>query len=170
MNILTLPKRLKALFEHEILGQLSDGAWENTYPYDHWKFWNNLEVEEGAFKYVKDGPWPTKRSGYNLAKELVTGDCDLSHRMRIYTVCEVLGYDKEVCNYMEYAINERDGTVKADGDYYDFIKDKPTLVSKLDSYKHDVVKVLELYSRDALIADLKELRVCMNKVLTAHFG
>jgi len=29
-----------ALWEREILGQLSDGHWENTQPQDHWKYWH----------------------------------------------------------------------------------------------------------------------------------
>ena len=167
MSKLTLPKRLKALFEHEISGQLSDGAWENAYPLDHWKFWNKLTIVEGPFSYEKGTEWPTKRSGYNLIKELVT-ECDLSERMRIYVICEVMGYDNDVCQYMEYAF--KNGKLVEDCSYHLFIMEKPTLPAKLNSYKHEVAKGLELYSKDALIADLKELRVCMNKVLTAHFG
>ena len=43
------------LFATEITGQLSDGRWENTRPYDHWKFWCNAEV-------IVDG----LKSNYNL--------------------------------------------------------------------------------------------------------
>ena len=32
------------LFASEITGQISDGAWENARPLDHWKFWCNAEV------------------------------------------------------------------------------------------------------------------------------
>ena len=40
-----------ALFEHELVGQFSDGMWENARPYDHWKFWCNLKVMETAIAY-----------------------------------------------------------------------------------------------------------------------
>lgn len=36
-----------ALWNFEITGQLSDGMWENSKPYDHWKAWNNIEVKLG---------------------------------------------------------------------------------------------------------------------------
>ena len=32
------------LFSVEITGQLSDGAWENTRPFDHWKYWCDADV------------------------------------------------------------------------------------------------------------------------------
>lgn len=28
-----------SLWNNELTGQISDGMWENTYPYDHWEFW-----------------------------------------------------------------------------------------------------------------------------------
>lgn len=33
-----------ALWECEIQGQLSDGMWENTRPFDHWKFWCHTDA------------------------------------------------------------------------------------------------------------------------------
>ena len=51
------------LFKSEITGQLSDGAWENARPFDHWKFWCNAEVVmDGAVGY--EG-YPMK-TNYNL--------------------------------------------------------------------------------------------------------
>jgi len=32
------------VWEHEVTGQLSDGAWENARPLDHWKFWCDATV------------------------------------------------------------------------------------------------------------------------------
>lgn len=34
----------KALFEQELNGQISDGYWENSRPYDHWKSFRGIEV------------------------------------------------------------------------------------------------------------------------------
>ena len=53
------------LWETEILGQLSDGAWENTRPFNHWRFWSDLNVKKGKPE-VKGGGW-AERTGYNLA-------------------------------------------------------------------------------------------------------
>lgn len=45
-------KSLHTLWVHEIVGQLSDGMWENTYPNDHYKFWCNLEPRVGQCNQI----------------------------------------------------------------------------------------------------------------------
>ena len=57
----------KNLFDCEILGQLSDGAWENTKPYDHWTAWGNSDVKVGS-RIGRD--FPVKKDGYNLGSLL----------------------------------------------------------------------------------------------------
>lgn len=37
----------KILFDEEMSGQISDGMWENTRPYDHWEPWCDAEVVVG---------------------------------------------------------------------------------------------------------------------------
>jgi hypothetical protein len=45
---MTLPSRSAvALWINELVGQLSDGMWENSGPRDHWKFWHHLDVVVG---------------------------------------------------------------------------------------------------------------------------
>lgn len=59
-----------ALFEHELMGQFSDGLWENATPHEHWKFWCRLEVkfDPTAPPIVQtDRPWVCKKTGYNIA-------------------------------------------------------------------------------------------------------
>lgn len=36
-----------ALFQQELKGQLSDGYWENSRPFDHWKPWCSATVRVG---------------------------------------------------------------------------------------------------------------------------
>lgn len=44
-GVLHLKNKVQAaLWNWEIRGQLSDGAWENSSPYDHWKAWNKAKV------------------------------------------------------------------------------------------------------------------------------
>lgn len=38
----------KVLFEKELTGQISDGAWENASPHDHWQVWSDCEVRLGT--------------------------------------------------------------------------------------------------------------------------
>jgi len=54
-----------ALWEWEITGQLSDGAWENSKPDDHWIYWSNLVPRFGKPEVQSTG-YPRK-TGYNLA-------------------------------------------------------------------------------------------------------
>jgi hypothetical protein len=56
------------LWDWEITGQLSDGAWENTKPDDHWIFWANLEPKLGQ-PQVQSDQRPLK-TGYNLSSLL----------------------------------------------------------------------------------------------------
>lgn len=57
------------LWKHELRGQFSDGMWENSRPYDHWRPWCDLEAEDGGRgPYIRFnvGRWPSKTK-YNLA-------------------------------------------------------------------------------------------------------
>lgn len=55
---------LAALWNWELTGQFSDGMWENTRPYDHWKIWSNLTVKEGP--NVIGFPYHPMKDNYNL--------------------------------------------------------------------------------------------------------
>ena len=35
------------IWKNEVIGQISDGEWENSRPSDHWKFWCNAEAKLG---------------------------------------------------------------------------------------------------------------------------
>lgn len=57
----------KNLFACEIVGQLSDGAWENTKPYDHWEPWADADVKVGS---NIGRTFSVKKDGYNLGSLL----------------------------------------------------------------------------------------------------
>ncbi len=45
---MTLPSATAvALWHKEIVGQISDGMWENSRPHEHWQFWCRLDVVVG---------------------------------------------------------------------------------------------------------------------------
>lgn len=57
----------QALFECELMGQISDGMWENAKPYDHWKKWGECDVDCSPNKPLgRTGFWPRK-DNYNFA-------------------------------------------------------------------------------------------------------
>ena len=66
-------KTAVALWRGEISGQISDGMWENSRPFDHWRFWccsiTVLPGDELAFVPTRDytGTCCTKKS-YALAR------------------------------------------------------------------------------------------------------
>lgn len=64
-----------AVWTHEILGQMSDGMWENARPDDHWMFWHDLKIAKGAPAVkVQSGGSPS-RTSYGFAGLLpVIGD------------------------------------------------------------------------------------------------
>lgn len=56
-----------ALWKGEILGQLSDGMWENTRPHNHWRFWHDLKVVKGPPQVTVNGSGRPEKNTYNLA-------------------------------------------------------------------------------------------------------
>lgn len=53
----------RALWEHEIRGQLSDGMWESARPFEHWRAWVHLTpvISNDSKPFVKfSGRWPSK--------------------------------------------------------------------------------------------------------------
>jgi hypothetical protein len=58
-----------ALFKNELLGQMSDGMWENSRPFLHYEFWYHLNVvhESGCTPRVKtECAWQCKKNAYNF--------------------------------------------------------------------------------------------------------
>jgi len=72
-----------ALWHNEILGQMSDGAWENTAPIDHWKFWVKLNVEHAPYhqpSVITGCAGLCKKTGYGIASLYpIVGDRMLSY-------------------------------------------------------------------------------------------
>jgi hypothetical protein len=57
------------LYTAEISGQLSDGAWENARPMDHWQVWSDINVQIGSpIGYSSIYP---RRTKYALANQLL---------------------------------------------------------------------------------------------------
>ena len=75
--VFTTPEAI-ALWRAEIAGQLSDGAWENASPRDHWRFWCNLESKLGPAPKLVSTSRPTKIN-YGLSALIsIVGDRMLS--------------------------------------------------------------------------------------------
>jgi hypothetical protein len=165
---------LKALFDHEIRGQLSDGAWENSTPHNHWLFWCHLNTEVGsdwAFKFNRDVytheyRHPVKKSAYNLLTLVDEEVVDLSYRMRAYYVDGLLGIN--LGTDAEYLISgsldkARDYAKGPHGEYWQKLINKIEAVSEK---KREQFKVAyEGYTRDDLIKDLRLIKKQMKAVI-----
>ncbi len=61
-----------ALWNAELLGQLSDGMWENSSPAAHWRFWHAMHVVAGSPASIvlnssRDISLQCRKSSYNFA-------------------------------------------------------------------------------------------------------
>jgi len=169
-------KGLKALFDEEICGQLSDGAWENSMPYKHWYFWCHLATEVGPkwdFKFNKNTDYrekyPQKKTGYNLVGALLDPEViDLSSRMRAYYVGAELGLglgrDAE-CLLNDGIENIRKHASAPLGDYW---KQKLAKLEAIPAAKlEEFNKAYAEYTRKDLIKDLKLIKQQMKVVVEA---
>jgi hypothetical protein len=65
MNTLAVRNQAqKILFDEELSGQISDGAWENSTPHDHWRPWCDAEVVVDPANVGRD--FYAKRDSYGL--------------------------------------------------------------------------------------------------------
>lgn len=181
-HVWSFPKKgLKALFDNEITGQLSDGAWENTVPYEHWRFWCNLKTEVNAgwgFRFGTRGYssslFPKKKTAYNLVGELVT-DCDLSDRMRAYYIAAEadLGLKEHDASYFV----GYNGPLTADQVRKDLVSYKSEWhqkkLAELEANSLETTCAMmkagwEVYTKKDLVNDLKTIKAQM-KVVISHF-
>jgi hypothetical protein len=184
-HIWTLPsKGLKAIFDEEIRGQISDGAWENTLPFNHWHFWSTLDTQVGndwAFKFNRLVPsndkYPRKKTAYNLVGQLLDPEViDLSYRMRAYYVdAELglgLGQDAEflvTSNGVIKSLDDVRSELKrlASGFSSDYWNAKLAKIENVLPRLEEFQKAYEAYTRKHLINDLRLLKKQMKIVINA---
>ena len=90
-------ERQVALWKNEILGQLSDGHWENAAPHDHWICWYDADVRIAEPNEKTGRNFYAKKSGYGLTSPLLlecVGDrmieeCKASCGLESYTMKEM---------------------------------------------------------------------------------
>lgn len=86
-----------ALYRHELVGQLSDGYWENSRPSDHWKAPCRATVEVDAANPRVDNGWFMRR--YDFANRTlldVVGD-----RMKNIAMLAKAGYPDNIISAFE---------------------------------------------------------------------
>ena len=90
-----------ALWNAELLGQFSDGMWENASPRTHWRFWHALNVVNGSPAGVvlnpsRDFSLQCRKNSYNFAGLYEI----LGHRMLTYGRAAKAGADPWDCHLL----------------------------------------------------------------------
>jgi hypothetical protein len=118
----------KILWDLEMLGQLSDGAWENASPRDHWKGWVEASVssKQGVQGYAE-------KTNYNFTSKWLLDIIG----MRMLSYLNGYAYFKK-----KYGANAID-IVKD----YDGILDMATTMSSKEPSKYDVVSQANYLTR-----------------------
>jgi hypothetical protein len=142
----------KALWDFELTGQLSDGFWENTKPYDHWRLLCSAETTVGR-DYGRN--FPVIKDNYNfVAKDLIdiVGD-----RMIGYVrLLNGLGYEalKDLHNRISC-----EGTFEMPTGTGEYWKTEKAKLAKYDIEKIKAALSNEAYyDRKKLMKDLKEIK------------
>lgn len=153
-------KEAAALWKHEIQGQLSDGAWENSKPRDHWHFWSRCEpVVDGKVGF--SGGYPVRRN-YDLS--VLTKNEIVRDRM-----IAMINAVKNGKNPMlaEYLVNDRWlELIKSRKDKY--WADKGDAIIK--EYGDDLDKARELVTGPYKLSDLKKFLAEIKEAMSTSLG
>lgn len=145
-----------ALFQYELAGQISDGYWENSRPFDHWKPWCNAHVIVDPANLGKD--FYAGRESYNFtSKDLL----DVVSERMIYKARVATVFGPETLRHINWKIEggklklppKPTGTDKYYNDEYEAISKLPI---------DEINKVLAddtIYFDKMLMRDLKDMKV-----------
>lgn len=160
-----------ALWYCEIVGQISDGMWENSYPTGHWAFWCQLDVKHSTENTVVVGNHERcLKNNYALTRlyneKFDDGEYILRGRMLAYGRMVKAGVDptdRELCSTGEYMPKTLAEflVAKASNKWeYDFVSKR---------MEHVTIDVAEKfyaaeYTLKELIADIKLIKSTMKLV------
>lgn len=160
-----------ALWEHELLGQISDGHWENfSSPRDHWEYWcrshrDPIHVLVGA-DVGRD--FFVRYDRYNLcSKDLLEV---VEQRMLGYARLALAGVDKAGISVLDvlFGCDGWVGMPTYEGEYWDKQRDAVVTWLTAEGYSLDEVKCIVTgvrvspdapdYGSKELRADLREMK------------
>ena len=145
----------KVLFEHELKGQISDGYWENTRPYNHWILPCRCEVIIG--KDVGRN-FDTSKTNYNFSSsELI--ECVGERMIRIVKLARAFG----IINLSYLSVLQDNGDVP-EYVYHAITRDDSYYIQALECIeKFGLAFIKQVLSEDSyterdLKKDLKEIK------------
>jgi hypothetical protein len=152
------------LYECELSGQISDGQWENSRPYDHWKVMSNAEARVGS----PLGPSFRPRRPYNFAAGSlisVVGN-RMIYFVKFYNAFPQVSFDKHWdINLSDFC--DSSGLVLAPSkeQVTSYMKDKISeMESSLNSTIEEIIKKINAvsYSKGNLMNDLRRMSEIVN--------
>jgi len=172
-------------WEFEMRGQISDGMWENSRPYDHYKFWCNLtalyneDLDVGCVK----GPYCSManfKNNYNflnkelldivggrmidkciLADVLISLDYDIINmdKNMIYNLMSSIDRISDIKSYDEFVI-WRDKKINQDSYYEKYLVFSSDMINRFIALRDS-----EHYTMKNLRSDLKEMKKTIKNVV-----
>lgn len=160
----------KILFCNEIQGQISDGAWENTRPLDHYYYWCSIDEDQVNHsghigrhtEFIKNafgkGDVRCVKDNYSLTRliQYVEDDMLADVRIGLYAI-------SKIGENAYFAIDKWSGR-SHDGSDYDYKKHQALLakwgIKSYEEYKKISLDE-KLYSSKQLKKDLSGLSKCM---------
>ena len=156
----------EALWQFELVGQISDGAWENSKPYHHWKSWcraNTYFSNQDCVNVLFGNTVRAVKRNYDFIKELCSVQC-IRNRMIVFArLTKILGY-----NMANNAIGLFDtldddcpfrGMPNYEGGYWDKLREKLSVFNFVEIKR--IGEDEKLYTEKTLIEDLKRISLAM---------
>ena len=161
----------KALFEKEILGQLSDGMWGNALPLNHWKRWSGVTVKVAADGGAVGRSFNNAPKSYDLTR-LVKHDVVRERMILIAKLTLTFGEVMYplVSKLFDWQGRWRGMPKRREGGSTDE-EDKISLQlgelfptpERLESVR--TLMEMQRYTKNDLLADLKDLKLAMKTYL-----
>lgn len=139
----------KTLFLVELSGQISDGAWENSRPSGHWRYWTEIEVGVDPSNLGRN--FYAVKDNYNFTDSgmlAVVGE-----RMCYFAALAKKGYDVEVINELGDYSN-----YYAKGNSGEYWKEKDALMKEVFGSYENLCKEREGYSERELRKELRDMK------------
>lgn len=148
----------KVLFEVEICGQLSDGKWENTYPFNHWEPWCDCEVEVGLnpgrnFWVPKDNYGLTSSDLLDVVGDRMVAQANMAEK----------GIDVELIRKFNDYTPPKPGSGAAMDKYW--IEKASDAVAAFGSYENLHIAKTGTYDLNKVKKELRELKKAMKTKL-----
>lgn len=152
-------KDQQILWQHELVGQISDGMWENSMPYDHWEYWSDCDTDI-ALNHIVPGVYHSyfrpRKTGYRFTALIE----HIGDRMIGYVRMSRLTTNRDLICAGEYLL---ESNLKTLAEVKHFIKHNDYTKPYLKSLTQDLID--KFWSINYMVKDLRKDLVKINKII-----